>query len=163
MSVDDVSLEVPSGISLRDALTSDVNRDSLPYPDAKTVSGVQGTITDVNVNVTGFFHTFPNDVRHAARRPAGGQKVMLMSDVGGGSLGTLLGAQVIFDDEAAGSVPSPLNATGGTFKPTDFDPAEMQVCSADAQPSIPAGTQSFDPRRVRRHRPERGLAAVRHR
>src|SRR6266487_1038855 len=33
-----------------------------PYPSAITVSGLTGTVKDVNVTLTGLSHTFPDDV-----------------------------------------------------------------------------------------------------
>jgi len=157
MTVDDVSIDSP-GISLRDARADNVLRPSLPpYPDVKTATNLPGTIADVNIRLTaapvgGLAHTFPDDVDMLLVGPEG-QQVMLMSDAGGGT--DVTNAEFTFDDEAANALPDGTSiAGGGMFRPTDFD-AGTDPCPSDAQPAIPAGTQSptlaaFDPAGGRR-------------
>jgi T5SS/PEP-CTERM-associated repeat protein len=68
-----------------------------PYPSVLAVTGLGGTITNLTVTLSGLSHTFPDDLDILLVGP-GGQKVMLMSDAGGGfALGN---ATLVFDDAA---------------------------------------------------------------
>lgn len=86
-----------------------------PYPASINVSGLSGTTTDVNVTLHGVRHTWPDDVSALLVDPRG-QKVMLMSDVGGGA--DLNGIDLTLDDEAAGKLPDGTRITTGAYKPT---------------------------------------------
>lgn len=86
-----------------------------PYPATINVSGLSGTTTDVNVTLRGVRHTWPDDVSALLVDPRG-QKVMLMSDVGGGA--DLNGVELTFDDEAAGKLPDNAQIAAGAYKPT---------------------------------------------
>jgi subtilisin-like proprotein convertase family protein len=85
------------------------------YPSPITVSGLSGTIVDVNVTLTGLSHTFPDDVDVLLVGPLG-QKVVLMADVGGGLDVVSIG--LTFDDAASASLPDVAQIVAGTFKPT---------------------------------------------
>lgn len=50
-----------------------------PYPSEISVSGLQGTVTDVRVRLTGFGHTYPSDVDFLLVGPTG-QSVILSAD-----------------------------------------------------------------------------------
>lgn len=99
-----------------------------PFPLTKTVSGMSGPITDVNVLVNGFNHTYPDDVDMMLQSPAG-KTVMLVSDACGGTDLTSVDWQ--FDDQA----PAQLSDLSGP------------ACSAFAvKPSdFTSGTDTFDP------------------
>src|SRR5262249_52870913 len=84
-----------------------------PYPSTINVSGVIGKVTKVTVFLDNFSHTFPGDVDIALVGP-GGQRLLLMSDVGGGT--DAVNADLTFDD--AGAVFGAAIVTG-TFKPTN--------------------------------------------
>jgi hypothetical protein len=86
-----------------------------PYPATTEVSGLSGTVTDVNVTLHGMRHTAPDDVEALLVGP-GGQKVLLMTDVGGG--GDLNGIELTLDDEAAGTLPDSAQISAGSYKPT---------------------------------------------
>ncbi|MBX7223559.1 MAG: S8 family serine peptidase [Blastocatellia bacterium] len=88
-----------------------------PYPAAITVSGLSGTITKVTATLTGFTHTFADDVDVLLVGP-GGQTCILMSDVGGANPATNL--TFTLDDTAAASLPDATALASGTFKPTNF-------------------------------------------
>jgi subtilisin-like proprotein convertase family protein len=88
-----------------------------PYPSVINVSGLTGTIADVNVTISGLSHTFPDDVDILLVGPTG-QKVILMSDAGGPHNVTNL--TMTFDDEAL-SFPSNGNSlVSGLFKPKNY-------------------------------------------
>lgn len=90
-----------------------------PYPSTINVSGVTGTVTKVTVFLDNFSHTFPSDVDILLVGP-GGQRLQLMSDVGGGT--DAVNADLTFDDTAA-----PIGATvvTGTFRPTNIGTGDI--------------------------------------
>jgi subtilisin-like proprotein convertase family protein len=102
------------------------------------VSGLLGTIVDVNVTLTGLSHTWPEDVDILLVGP-GGQHVMLMSDLGNNI--AISGANLTFDDQAtAAGLAAPL--VGGTYQPTnvlDDTSPDVDVLAAPA-PTAPHGT-----------------------
>ncbi len=85
-----------------------------PFPSAINIAGVTGTVTKVTATITNFNHTFPSDVDVLLIGPAG-QRVMLMSDVGGGT--DAVNATLTFDDAAAAGIGAAV--VSGTFKPTN--------------------------------------------
>ena len=68
-----------------------------PYPLTRTVSGVDGVITDIDVALSGVYHGRPADLEMMLEGPRG-QKVALMSDVCGGSIA--INQAWAWDDEA---------------------------------------------------------------
>jgi subtilisin-like proprotein convertase family protein len=86
------------------------------YPSNIVVSGLPKGISDVNVTLSSFDHTFPDNVDVMLVGPAG-QHVMLMSDVGGGD--DVSGVNVTLDDQAAAGLPLTSVLASGTFKPTN--------------------------------------------
>lgn len=70
-----------------------------PYPSTINVTGLPARgITDLNVTLNSLSHTWPDDLDILLVGP-GGQKVMLMSDAGGG--GSLNNVNLTFDDDPA--------------------------------------------------------------
>src|SRR5262245_6575848 len=86
---------------------------SNPYPSTINVSGLNGTITRVTAQLLDYNHVSPDDVDVLLVGP-GGQKILLMSDVGGS--GSANHVNLTFDD-AGPSMPP--NITSGTFRPTN--------------------------------------------
>jgi hypothetical protein len=107
-----------------------------PYPAVINVSGIITPVGKITTTLTSVAHTFPDDLDILLVGP-GGQKVMLMSDAGGGT--DITAATLTFDDAAAGTVPDggPIPLAGGTFRPTDFSPGETLPAPA---PGGPYGT-----------------------
>ena len=99
-----------------------------PYPSTINISGVAGTVSKVTATLTGLSHTFPGDVDILLVGP-GGQKVILMSDVGGGT--DAVGANLTFDDAA---VPIGLTVVSGTFRPTNSGGGDLFPAPAPAAP-----------------------------
>ena len=98
-----------------------------PYPSNISVSGLTGTITDVNVTLAGVTHAFQGDIELLLVGPTGANLVVL-SDAGTGSLSN---ATVTFDDAAA-SVPPQNSAWGpGTYKPVNY----AEISGADTFPA----------------------------
>jgi uncharacterized repeat protein (TIGR01451 family) len=91
---------------------------AVPYPSTISISGITGTVTKVTATLTGLSHTFPDDIDVLLVGP-GGQKVMLMSDVGGGN--SVTNITITLDDSAASSLPDSTLISSGTYKPTNID------------------------------------------
>jgi len=88
-----------------------------PYPSTINVSGITGTVSKVTVQLFNFnYDTFPDDADILLVGP-GGQKLLLMSDVGAGV--SPVNVNLTFDDAA----PAPIGATvtSGVFKPTNVN------------------------------------------
>jgi subtilisin-like proprotein convertase family protein len=92
-----------------------------PYPSSLAYNWCPGTITDVNVFLTGFNHTWPDDVDVVLQGPAG-QSTFIMSDVGGSADAVNLSFTV--DDEAASPFPDAGPLVSGTFRPTNIGGAD---------------------------------------
>jgi subtilisin-like proprotein convertase family protein len=99
-----------------------------PYPSTITVSGLTGTITDLDVTLYGLTHTFPKDLDILLVGP-GGQNVILMSDIGSHAVS---GINLTFDDNAAAFLGSTLSS--GTYKPTDGGGSDTFPAPAPAGP-----------------------------
>ena len=102
---------------------------SSPYPSTINVAGVVGTVSKVTATIKGLSHTFPGDVDMLLVGP-GGQKMLLMSDVGGGT--DAVNATLTFDDTAAGSIGAPV--VSGTFRPTNIGTGDTFPAPAPAGP-----------------------------
>lgn len=113
------------------AMTIPAVGTSVPYPTAVNVSGAFGTVTNVTVSLHGVNHTFPDDMDVLLVGP-GGQKVLLMSDAGGG--GDLVNATLTFDDQATQSLPDATNITPGTYRPTNFGAGDVFGAPAPGAP-----------------------------
>lgn len=89
-----------------------------PYPSAIVVAGLTGVVKSVTATLRGYTHSWPDDVDVLLVGP-NGQKVMLMSDCGGGN--ARKGITLTFDDAATNSVSDNGAIPAGTYKPTNFD------------------------------------------
>lgn len=99
-----------------------------PYPSVINVSGIAGTVTKVTATLHSLTHTFPGDLDVLLVGP-GGQKVMLMSDVGGGN--DVNNITLTFSDGAP-SVPPTL--VSGTFAPVNSGTTDPFPAPAPAAP-----------------------------
>jgi subtilisin-like proprotein convertase family protein len=110
-----------------------------PYPSQITVSGLRGTIKDVNLKLSGFSHPFPNDVDMLLVGPSG-EKAIVMSDAGGGD--NVDGETFVLDDQARNDLPEVSPITRGTFRPTDYDsPFEVDEFFAPAPDTSGSGSE----------------------
>ena len=105
-----------------------------PYPSQITVSGQTAPISDLNVNLNGFSHNAPGDVRVLLVGP-GGHALLLMACVGNDQSPGASNANLKLDDTSGIRLPAfPSAVFGGTYKPTSYCP------SAPSFPSpAPAG------------------------
>jgi hypothetical protein len=88
-----------------------------PDPSDITVSGVKGTITDVNVFLNGINHTNPDDFEILLQGPFG-QTTSLMNDAGGST--DLLTSDISFNDQAAAKIPDSGPITSFGNQPSDY-------------------------------------------
>ncbi|MBP7778253.1 MAG: M36 family metallopeptidase [Acidobacteria bacterium] len=99
------------------------------YPLTVPVSGVAGTITSLAVRLEDVTHTFPSDLDILLVGP-GGQRVMLMSDVGSGT--DLNAVDLTLVDGAPAMTTGPI--TTGTYAPTDLGTTDSLPGPAPARP-----------------------------
>jgi hypothetical protein len=114
------------------AITIPSSGSGAPYPSSINVSGLTGSVLKVTATLTGYSHGFSDDVDVLLVGPAG-QKVILMSDAGGG--GAPSNISLTFDDAAATAVPDGAPIVSGTFRPANYEGTASDVFAAPA----PAG------------------------
>ena len=135
--IDPVSFSNPSLIPIADATVVAPGMAS-PYPSTITVFGLTGAVHKVTVTLNNLSHTFPGDLDILLVGPSG-QKVMLMSDTGGG-IG-IQDASVTFDDDAAAFLPTSGFITTSSYRPTNLG-AEPDVFPPPAPAAPYAGVLS---------------------
>jgi subtilisin-like proprotein convertase family protein len=102
-----------------------------PYPSTINVSGVTETVSKVTATLNTMNHTFPDDIDVLLVGP-GGQKLLLMSDVGGS--GDIVNITLTFDDAAASLVPDAGPAVSGTFRPSNIGTGDTFPAPAPVGP-----------------------------
>src|SRR5207253_7352067 len=107
----------PAAIALTDATSYAVGLAN-PYPSSIPVSGLSGTVTDVQVTLNGLTHTYPDDLGLLLVGPTG-QQIVLQSDVGGGT--SVSNVTYTFADSATSGIPNSGPITAGSYKPTSID------------------------------------------
>ncbi|HEY6166600.1 MAG TPA: Calx-beta domain-containing protein, partial [Verrucomicrobiae bacterium] len=117
------------------AITINDNSPASPYPSSILVSGVAGSVSKVTVTLSNLSHTFPADVDVLLVSPTG-QRVIVMSDAGSSSTSPnpVNNVTLTFDDDAASGLPQTNQIVSGTFRPTNFSPAEFFPPPAPAAP-----------------------------
>jgi subtilisin-like proprotein convertase family protein len=99
------------------SITINDNAAASPYPSAIVVSPTDGTITKVTAAIHGLTHARQNDLDILLVGPSG-QKVLLMSDVGGSA--SAVGVDLTFDDAAATFLTADaVSIPTGTYKPSN--------------------------------------------
>ncbi|TML11737.1 MAG: hypothetical protein E6G31_11125, partial [Actinobacteria bacterium] len=105
------------------------------------MSGLSGTITDLNVQINGLNHTFPDDIDMLLVAP-GGQNAIFMSDAGGGT--DVVNCNLTLDDEAATALPDNTALTcPGSYQPANYEPGDPFPAPAPA-PSGNVNLSTFD-------------------
>jgi subtilisin-like proprotein convertase family protein len=126
---------VPQAVINTGAITIPASGAAAPYPSASEVvitDPDDRVVVQVRVTLTGFSHTWPDDVDVLLQGPEG-QTVVLMSDAGG-SFDTA-GAILTFDDSAATLLPDSGLIATGVYRPTDYEPGEVLPAPAPV-PSV---------------------------
>jgi len=101
------------------------------------VTGLTGLVSKVAVTLSNVNHAFPDDVDVLLAGPSG-QKLVLMSDAGGGH--PCMNLVLTFDDAAVASLSDSAQLSAGTNKPTDYEPGD--VFPAPAPPGSAGATLS---------------------
>ncbi|MCX8090587.1 MAG: proprotein convertase P-domain-containing protein, partial [Verrucomicrobiae bacterium] len=89
-----------------------------PYPSTIWVSGLTGLVSRVTVRLHGLTHAFPDDLDLLLVGPAG-QKLVIMSDAGGGR--PVTNVTVTLDDAAAAPLPDSGQILPGNHQPADYE------------------------------------------
>ena len=102
-----------------------------PYSSDIAVSGLSGTISDLNVKINNFSHSYPDDVVMLLVAPTG-ENFILQSDVGGKS--NVTDISYTFDDQAAASIgdSGPYPNNNAFVKPSSV--GSNEILSAPAPP-----------------------------
>lgn len=100
-----------------------------PYPAAIDVTGLTGTVTDVNVRLNNLTHGTIDDVAVAVQAPSG-QAMLLMDGAGGFAVSDVT---LTIDDEAAQQFSGSTNPATGSYRPA-------QYYTGDSFPSPGPGT-----------------------
>lgn len=91
-----------------------------PYPSNLAVSGLAGVITDVNLVLDGFHHTFPDDIDVLLVSPSG-QNLVAMSDLGGGT--DAVDLTITIDDESPNVFPA--STADGALASQSYQPRNV--------------------------------------
>lgn len=121
-----VTLHLPLGLRITQSTSfTNLAAFSIPdsgmastYPSTIHVSGLTGVVTKVVATLAGYTHTWPDDVDVLLVGP-GDQKVLLMSDCGGGYARN--DVTFTFDDDAVALLADNAANPSGSYKPTNFD------------------------------------------
>lgn len=101
----------PNGITIND------NTTASPYPSTINVANLGGQITSLSITISNFTHSFPDDVDILLVSPLG-EKVTLMSDVGGNV--PAVNATLTFSATATNLLPDSGQLFTRTYLPTNF-------------------------------------------
>jgi uncharacterized repeat protein (TIGR01451 family) len=107
---------------------------SFPFPSEIAVSGITGAVSKVTVTIHGLTHSYPDDLDVLLVGPTG-EKVILMSDAGGGQ--DVYELNLVFDDDVFASLPNDGAVASGSYRPGDFGNPEV------FSPPAPDGPFSF--------------------
>jgi uncharacterized repeat protein (TIGR01451 family) len=131
----------PATITVPDATCSPAAPGkATPYPSPITVSGLTGTVTDVNVTLSNITSDYTGDLEVLLVSPGGAQNLVLMSDAGQapgtGAGGAVSNLTITFDDAAASFLPqnadlAPSNSSI-TRKPTNYNEGTPDVFPSPA-------------------------------
>jgi subtilisin-like proprotein convertase family protein len=112
-----------------------------PYPATVQVSGATGTVTDVDVALHGFTHTFADDLDVMLVGP-GGQRAMVMSDAGGSD--DVQDRELVLDDESDRALPDDVAFSSGSYRPGDFEADDAFPAPAPDIAGISSSLSVFD-------------------
>jgi hypothetical protein len=128
-------------------ITINDNAVATPYPSDITVSGLGGTVTDVNVRLNAYEHGDGTDTGFLLQGP-NGQSLVFLGGTGTTQTFIPVSRTWTFDDQAATilDVP-PVPASGLSFKPTSHQPASDSYPApgplAVHGEAAPAGSDTF--------------------
>jgi hypothetical protein len=108
--------------------------NAILYPSTTTTSGLSGRLFDINVALIGLSHTLASEIGILLVGP-GGQKVVLMHDVGGFTL--ISNVNMPLDDQALASLPFAGGIPSDSDRPANFSPSNMFLAPARRGPYGP--------------------------
>ncbi len=124
-------------------ITINDNAVASPYPSVATVGASPGGVLAIELSIAGFTHTFPDDVDMLLVSPSG-QKMIFMSDAGGG--GDVTGLGFTLADSAATLLSDAGPLVAGTYRPSDVTAGDVFAAPAPAAPyssAAPVGAATF--------------------
>ena len=120
--IDNITLEeVPTGLNTNEITISD-NNPASPYPSEIEVSGLQGLLTGIVVNIENFSHQSPDDVDILLVSPTG-RSIVLMSDAGGTN--EVNNLTLTFDDKANSDLPDETSIVTGIYKTSNYEGGDV--------------------------------------
>lgn len=111
----------PDAIIIQDSGPGNGVTNATPYPSTITVSNLVGTIQTVRVTLLGLQQPIADDLDILLVGPNGG-RVILMGDAGGNN--AVNNVQLLFDDDASDLLPDSGQIVSGTFRPSNYAPAD---------------------------------------
>ena len=109
-----------------------------PYPSTCSISGLSGTITDVNLVLNDLSHTWPDDIDILLVGPQG-QDAVVMSDAG--DYPDAIFVDLTLDDQAATVLPDSDQLATGSYRPADYEPGDPFPAPAPTPTgNVPFGT-----------------------
>lgn len=112
------------------------------YPVPLSIAGV-GSITNMRMQINGVNHTFSDDLDILLVGP-GGQRLIVMSDVGGSN--ALNAVDLVLSDAAAAGMPDAGAIASGSYRPTNVGANDAFPAPAPGTPHgnpAPAGSDTF--------------------
>ncbi|HUR23846.1 MAG TPA: Ig-like domain repeat protein [Acidimicrobiales bacterium] len=123
-------------ITVPDAVCAGAVGTATPYPSTINVSGVAGTVTDVNVTLSSITSDYTGDLEVLLVGPGGTPNLLLMSDAGQSNNGVVSNLTITFDDAAASFLPqnADLGANNSSIirKPTNYTEGTADTFPAPA-------------------------------
>ena len=113
-----------------------------PYPSNCVVSGLTGTITDVDLSINGFSHTYSDDVDIMLAHPTPTTNATVMSDAGGANGSVNL--NLVLDDEAANQLPDATAISSGSWRPANWPAASDGFLAPAPTQSANVNLSTFD-------------------
>ena len=120
-------------ITVPDAVCGGAVGKATPYPSPITVSGLSGTVTDVNVTLTNINSDYTGDLEVLLVAPGGSPNLLLMSDAGQAPSGVASNLTITFDDGAASALPQ--NGELGSNSSITRKPTNYTEGTSDAFPA----------------------------
>ncbi|MFZ0545814.1 MAG: M36 family metallopeptidase [Candidatus Promineifilaceae bacterium] len=87
------------------------------YPSNIVVSGIDTSVTDVNLRLTDLSHTYPDDLDMLLVGPQG-QNLIFMSDSGGST--DVVNIELVIDDSAGAPLPDATALSSGTYQAANY-------------------------------------------
>jgi subtilisin-like proprotein convertase family protein len=112
-----------------------------PYPSAAAVADVVGSITDVNLTISGVTGAVPDNFDLMLVSP-GGKRAIVMSDAGGSA--ALAGVDITLDDQAAQDLPDSGAITSGSYRPANYEIGDTFAAPAPESSGTTAALSVFN-------------------